>query len=297
MRRAKCLCRGLIGLVLLNVYPWVAAQEPLGGAKPAYTQPADAQPADKEQIDAALKLTTAEAKKYRIVVAGDRAPAELKADPVLRWSNPATGVVHGNVFLWTKQERPVAVGSLFQWFSPHTHMSHEFHSLSESPLTGAYGEQEVWRVAEAGVKFVAVPEGPKVAATKSQRLLQMRQILRAFAATKRERDGSQAELRPLTQPIYRYAAEKQGIVDGGMFAFVQGTDPEVFVLLEARENGDDPVWQYGLVRMNGVGFSVSYRDREVWSMDVLPWRDIQSHRGPYTSFRFVAPPPASLSSP
>jgi hypothetical protein len=276
-----------MGLLLLNLYPWVAAQEPS----------ADTRPADKEQIDAALKLTTAEAKKYRIVTAEVRTPAELKNDPILRWSNPSTGVVHGNVFLWTADERPVAVGSLFQWFSPHTHMSHEFHSLSESALTAAYGEREVWRAAEPGLKFAAVPEGPKVGATRSQRLLQMRQILRAFAATKRERDGSQVELRPLTQPIHRYAAEKQGIADGGMFTFVQGTDPEVFVLLEARTIGDVPVWHYALVRMNGAGFSVSHREREVWSVDVLPWRDIQGHRGPYTSFRFDSPPAASVSSP
>ena len=78
----------------------------------------------------------------------------------MRWSNPNVGEVHGNVFLWTVNERPVVVGSLFKWFTPHTHMSHEFHSLSEQPLMAKYEDQEKWRTKSGGVTFSALPDAP-----------------------------------------------------------------------------------------------------------------------------------------
>src|SRR5687767_10358790 len=71
-------------------------------------------PANREQIDAALKLTTEAAGKYELMLAGHDSAAKLIKEPVLRWSNPAVGEIHGNVFLWTVDTRPVAVGSLFK---------------------------------------------------------------------------------------------------------------------------------------------------------------------------------------
>ena len=82
---------------------------------------------------------------------GEAARADLHEKPLLRWSNPSVGEIHGNVFLWTVNERPAAIGSLYKWFTPHTHMSHEFHSLAESPLSAKYGDSDVWQAKEAGV--------------------------------------------------------------------------------------------------------------------------------------------------
>lgn len=244
--------------------------------------------ANKEQIEAALKITREAAGKYEFAI-GDGVNAEspeLIAKPILRWSNPAAGEIHGNVFLWTVNSRPVVVGSLFQWFSPHTHTSHEFHSLAEQNLKGKYEDNEVWTTHEPGLEFKDVPESPAPAATAPQRLLQMKKLSKSFSATKKERDGSQSELRLLTQPIYRYAAEKEGLIDGGLFTFVQGTDPDVFLLLEARRADDTTTWNFALTRMNGVGFQVRHGDREIWSKETLPWTDIRSHRETYTTFMF-----------
>jgi hypothetical protein len=36
--------------------------------------------------------------------------------------------------------------------------------------------------------------------------------------------------------------------------------------------------------MNGVGFSLRHGDREIWSVEPLPWADIYGHRLGYTSF-------------
>jgi hypothetical protein len=260
-------------------------------ALPALAQetPPELTPVDKQQIEAAHKLTTAEAAKYAIHLEGARSPLALREESLLRWSNPSVGEIHGNVFLWTAGERPAAIGSLYKWFTPHTHMSHEFHSLSESPLAAKYEDKEVWRTKAGGVSFAPLPEAPAPAATAAQRLLQMKRFAKDFAATKIERDGTKQELRLLTQPVYRYAVPAEKVADGGLFVLVQGTDPEVFLLLEARGEADSQRWMFAAARMNGVGFELRYQDKAIWSAEIMPWADIRSHVEVYTTYMFTMP--------
>lgn len=59
------------------------------------------------------------------------------------------------------------------------------------------------------------------------------------------------QLRLLTTPIYRYSTTAQGILDGAVFAFVQGTNPEVLMLVEAEAKARAAaVWRYGFARMS-----------------------------------------------
>jgi hypothetical protein len=57
-----------------------------------------------------------------------------------------------------------------------------------------------------GVNVTWMGLGPPPAAGQPQRLLQMRELARDCAVTKRERDDSLTELPLLTQPIFRYEA-------------------------------------------------------------------------------------------
>jgi hypothetical protein len=280
IRFRRCLL-----LVLL-----VAAVNNFSRARAQEFQPAATGAADKEQIEAALKLTKEAAVKYEFVVgeSGAASPV-LLAEPVLKWSNPSVGQIHGNVFLWTVGGRPAVVSSIFKWFSPHTHMSHEFHSLSEQPVRARFEGKEVWVSSEPGLTFSPLPEAPAPAAGKPQRLLQMREFAKACAATKRERDGNLTELRLLTQPVHRYAALEDGLIDGAIFTMVQGTDPELFLLLEARDFRGKQQWHLAATRMNSVAFDLRYKDKSIWSVDVMPWPDVSSHRKPYTSFMHRMP--------
>jgi hypothetical protein len=252
-------------------------------------------PVNSELIDAALKLTQDAAGRYSFETnAGE---AKLHPDPLLRWSNPAAGEIHGNVFLWSVNGRPAVIGSLFKWFTPHTHMSHELHSLAETPVTGIYQGRAVWRTREAGVRFAPLADAPPPAASAAQRLLQMRRLAREFAVTKEARDGDRQELRLLTQPIHRYRSPESAVLDGGMFVFVQGTDPELFLLLEARGPQDAAQWMYAAARMNSVSFRLRRRDREVWAVEIMPWGDVGSHAQVYTSFRRDGEPLRTEESP
>jgi hypothetical protein len=252
-------------------------------------KPADT-PANPENIEAALKLTLAAALDYEIRVGKDdkEKKLDLQREPVLKWSNPDRGEIHGNVFLWTREGRPLAVGCLFKWFSPFTHMSHEFQSFAEEPLVAKFHGNQVWETSESGLRFEDIPDAAAPAANEVQRLLQMKQLAKDFSGKKTERDETKdVELRLLPQPIHRYSAPKQEIITGGLFALVHGTDPEIFLLIEAR--GKDAAtarWQYAATRMTSVAVLLRYKDKQVWSSEVVPWKDVYDHKHAYTSFMF-----------
>ncbi len=58
-------------------------------------------------------------------------------------------------------------------------------------------------------------------------------------------------------PIYRYPSEAPGVTDGAIFAFSLGTEPVVFLLIEARSN----LWHLAFAR-SGT-FSSSAADVEL----------------------------------
>src|SRR5215831_11116138 len=97
------------------------------GAAPAQ-KPAEV-PATPENIEAAYKLSLAAAAEYEFRAGkGEQAkPLELVRESKLKWSNPSASDVRGNVFVWTRDGRPLAVGSFMKWFERAV-MQHEFHS-------------------------------------------------------------------------------------------------------------------------------------------------------------------------
>jgi hypothetical protein len=72
-------------------------------------------------------------------------------------------------------------------------------------------------------------------------------------------------LRQLASPLHRYADESAGIVDGAIFAFANGTNPEVLLVLEAQAAKDSTLhWQYSLAQMTGGAVTVELDGKEVW---------------------------------
>jgi hypothetical protein len=216
----------------------------------------------------------------------------LRGEPILRWSNPLGGrKAHGEVFLWTDQGRPAAVLSMYEYTAPDgaVHEHHEFCSLARTGLHFASPRPLVWTPAEAGIDLKPLADAPAPAASPRQRLTQMRDLAAKFTAEKTTRENETRVLRLLSQPVYRYEgldAKDGNTLDGALFAFVEATDPEIFLLVEARTNADKPVWHYAAARMNSVRLEVSHRDAPVWKVDVLPWRDALNRRDlPYTAFQ------------
>ncbi len=213
----------------------------------------------------------------------------LHPEPILRWSNPTIGTVFGEVFVWTDNGRPAVIASWYRWFSPDWGRTLEVCSLADRRMSGQVDDVRFWATEKPGLtlKLLAGAEAP--AKTPAARLVQMRRLAGDFVAiladTRGNDSGVKRQLRQLTQPIFRYPApnEKAVYSDGAMFAFVEGTDPEAFLLLEATKAGAEPKWQFGLVRMNGDALRITFRDKEVWSVPKID-NPLNLSKEPYALF-------------
>ena len=72
------------------------------------------------------------------------------------------------------------------------------------------------------------------------------------------------------------------IVLMGVVAFVQATDPEVLLILEARRDDASHQWQYGFARMTSRALRASHKEHEVWSV-VNCWERVTADPKPERS--------------
>jgi hypothetical protein len=226
------------------------------------------------------------AARYRIVTNSDSPKIlVLGPEPVLHWTNPLRGTVAGAVFVWVVDGRPEAIASLFQYTSEgKTVEDDEFQSLATTGLRATRDGQPVWVPQAAGVELTPIPGGPKPAATAAERLRQMRALAQEFHAFFDLRE-EKSELRLLPKPLYRYETNRPDLPDGALFTFVQATDPEVLLLIEARTagGGNAPVWQYGFARMSMVNLRAQHKDRNVWRVN---WAtNYEDPNQPYVTLR------------
>src|SRR5262249_37749952 len=78
------------------------------------------------------------------------------------------------------------------------------------------------------------------------------------------------QLRLLPQPLLRYEPGVKDIVDGALFAFSLGTDPEAILVLEAHQAGVKTEWEYAFARFHFIDIKAAYKGREVWHVPLLP---------------------------
>ena len=221
-----------------------------------------------------------EANLYSFRIDGET-PAERLEETVLKWSNPADGSIYGSVFLWTVDARPVVSASLYQWYSPHTHRSHELVSMTDRHVRGDYEGHTVWDVEKPGIEWRLLTDIPPPSASASVRLAQMRRIVSQFSCQKTDRQGLSNPLRLLRQPVYRYESPSADVVDGALFTFVQGTDPEVWILLEARSGKDGELtWQFAATRNEQCAVRTLERRRRILARRYAPVGDGQIAEGP-----------------
>jgi hypothetical protein len=197
--------------------------------------------------------------------------------PVIRWRNVVRGQEgEAMMVVWPHNGRPIAMASIYPW---NGNMCHEFDSLSrENKLIARDKDRVIWSPETAGVEFKEVPRAPKPAKTAPERLRQMKAIAEGFKATMTgwmADNSDQEALRLLPRPLYRYdltnAKEPDpSLLDGALFAYVIGTDPEVVLILEAIGTADKAEWQHAFVRATSGGLEVKLGDLVVWTAPKHP---------------------------
>ena len=111
----------------------------------------------------------------------------------------------------------------------------------------------------------------------------MRALAQEFTGRETNREGVDRDMRLLTQPIYRYENTEGDLIDGAMFVFALGTDPEAFLLDRSPPAPDGaPEWRFGAARMNSINLRINHRGREVWTAPRTPLAQrVGCHRAIY----------------
>jgi hypothetical protein len=199
----------------------------------------------------------------------------LKPHTVLRWPNPVRGCVEGATAIWTYEGRPQLVYCI--WTDDRQQIGLAAGPLSSSRPVAELNGRMIWppkREEKLLTEFRDIPAAPQPAKTSRQRLLQMKRLARRFEA--KVADSSDAEeYRLLPTPIYRYEIPVEGsrkkspegltVLDGSVFAFVHGTDPETLLLIEACSTKNGYRWQYAAAA-RGVAIILSLDDEPAASI-------------------------------
>lgn len=195
----------------------------------------------------------------------------LKKEPVLEWSNPVRPTQsQGVVFLWLREGRAAALGCIFsqRGSEPKTRrVIHELHALDREKLLVSRPDESNQWMPRAGLKRKELADAAPPAATPGARLVQMRRLAQEFTGYEEDTKEERWDLRLLPAPLYRYPPAKTGILDGALFALVstEGTDPEVLLILEVREEDGKRLWEYACGRFASRNLYVRRKDKEVWS--------------------------------
>jgi len=227
-----------------------------------------------------LKTMAARVGRLSMKYASGRKPTALHVfdRPVMRTGNKE-GNPDGAVWLWLDGQRPVGALCVWNrgplWYSENTAIVGEVLEVTGWP-------NATWRSNGGGRKPMAledsVPESPK----SRQRTL--RALALEFTA-REDRLGIKSELRLFPRPIYEYPDADHDTLGGAVFAFVYGTDPEVLMQIEARQEGGARRWEVQFARMASAELSVKLREKEIWSVPAISREEVVKTNADYCIIR------------
>ena len=272
-RTQRCWGRGLDWLLVL----YRATQDPPGvfalmiclcvaffGFAGTSKRQAAAQDDPQKRVDL-RELIEHSATEYTVYKGADQT-SPLKLRRVLRWVNNTRGSEDGATFVWIAKGRPEAIACFYPWRGD---ICDNFQSLSRGPLTVQRKGQTVWSPTESGVEFHPVPDAPRPSDSAAARLVQMKLLARRFSMTLvgwAVGDPDREELRMMPQPIYRYEGDDLEVLDGALFAFVQGTDPEGILLLESVRKPTGDEWLYAFARRTSGALEARCDGKTLWKV-------------------------------
>ena len=212
--------------------------------------------------------------EFRIQSGSDRQEElVLVKEPALRYSDAIASqrfieIPDGALFVWTRNGRPAAISSVHLGSSGRYWT--EFLSLRAEPMVGSRKDGKLWSSGPSQVEFQAVPDAPLVKPTMTERAVQMKAFCQTFSASIADPEAGRQELRVLPKPVYRYSQPEEGVLDGAIFVFARGTNPEMLLVFEARQTQVGNVaWMYAPARYTGRQAEMSCPGGRTWSHEAI----------------------------
>jgi len=258
MSRVYFLCATFAGLVLALVICAAArAKDPTDAA-------ASAKPIDASALEQAK--TVAERLEVRLADAtGERGIVPPIERPLLLFGDDPRNLTRGILWGWGAG-RPVAVAELWRGRAENSPYAVSLTLTGPDMVAMTSDGKPKWEPARKQMEFMAFADAPVVATKESARLRQIKEMARRFEAHEFwDPENSRFELRLLVQPVHRYSDMAAEILDGALFVFAHGTNPEALLFIEAfGPTIEKAKWQYGLVRTSNAESHVELDGREVW---------------------------------
>lgn len=220
----------------------------------------DAHRAQLRQIAESFRITSPESDRV----------LPLSDEPILLYTDATRNTHESALWAWGETGRPAAIMAI-EYYPDRpvgSHWLYEIVSVSADRITVGRESAPDWQAQRPGLALEELPQAGVPADAATRRYLQMKQLLRRFTAHEGAVIEGRIELRLMANALRRYSDPDAQVIDGAVFAFANGTNPEVFVLLEAhaREDGSS-VWMYSLAQMTGGAVTVSIDGKEAWTCD------------------------------
>ena len=217
-------------------------------------------------------------KHFNVRVGEGLEESKLHPKPLLVWNNPVSGTRIGIMAMFTRNDRPDVIAQ-FSFINP-TSVINEFHNTFGPALEMKREDSVVWTPQESSTKWTDRPDADNGAGTDQKRLVQMRRIAESFVVEdnfgwdKKELH----QLRLLPTPVYRYEHPNDEVVDGAVFVYALGTDPEAVLMLEcvqkpaAKEAATDKeaekelTWRYAFGPMSIYPLTAKLNEKVVWEI-------------------------------
>jgi hypothetical protein len=226
-----------------------------------------AQEVPEKEINArTLEQMTARWQKLRafLQIDGQEMEIDRLEKPISNYSESTRESSHyGTLWVWTTTGRPVAVLAQSKSYGESI-WGYELAALSEGVSVVMHDD---WRWSpRSALKMTPFPNAPPVAGSAVARLRQIKDLARRCAVSEMY-FNEPFELRMLPSPIYRYQDDRAAVIDGALFSFAHGTNPEAVVVIECRQQQTESVWSYGFLPFGGAALTGKLDGTTVWSKE------------------------------
>lgn len=270
--------RSVVLIVTVMAFGLVPIPRPLPAQTTNDDQDAQPNPQDENpKHKLRLKVMSQRATETRpwLLKNGERITLAAHEEPLFRLVDPTRKYPDGTIWVWPRTGRPAAILT-FSIMASSNRWLYEFVSLSEQPVGAAAGPV-FWSCKQSGWNPLTLPDSPAPATEERERLRQMRMLARRFTAVELLPPPMRYELRLLPQPLLRYSDPDSMQLDGAIFMFCHGTNPEILLIIEAKQKADKTAqWQYGFAPNTIAELRVELDGKEVWNRPHISFADASS---------------------
>jgi hypothetical protein len=203
---------------------------------------------------------------------GSPVTQELGEAPVFRYSDARREILDAALWSYGGAGRPAALMKIETYkIDRGSKWVYCIASLSGDLIEATWNDGARFQSTEPGLELQAIPDGPQPGPTAGTRLLQLKRLTERFTAVIQNGEDNREPMRLMPTPICRYSDAEAGLIDGAVFGYTMGTNPDVLLVIELHESDSgDAEWRCGAAGMTSAGFAVKLDQNDILVQEFDP---------------------------